>query len=165
MFAQIAPVGGIVGKARNGQFFRIHHQVPDSLFFTKSFGFLQFPFRKRAGPGGNGQHFVPQGIVGHFQEKSGIHPSGKSHRHTAQLPEHALEFFQFVSICRFFHGMVSFLISFLSSYRNRVLKGRLYFLDILLNFLRSLCSILNLYYTMDGRNGTGFLLRSIFPDW
>lgn len=77
--------------------------MADPFFLTKSFGFLQFPFRERTGTGRYGQYLVSQCIMRHLQEKGGIHPSGKSHRHTAQVPEDGLELFQFRCIFRILH--------------------------------------------------------------
>ena len=91
MLAQVAAVLGVMGEALDVQLLGLNDDLPDALGLAEGSGLLQFPLGERAGLSCHGDGLVAQRIVGDFQQKGGIHPAGKRHRHTAQLTQIVLQ--------------------------------------------------------------------------
>ena len=74
-----------MGKTLDAQLFRLNNDLFDALGLAESGRLFQLALRERAGLGRHGDGFVPERIVGDFEQKGGIHPAGKRHRYAAQF--------------------------------------------------------------------------------
>ena len=67
MLAEIAAVFGVLPKPFNVQFLRLTDNVANAILSAEVLGLFSFPLGERTGGRGDGDHMIPQHIMGEPQ--------------------------------------------------------------------------------------------------
>ena len=91
VLAEVAAVRGIFAEALDVQLLRAANHVLDAVLPAEGLRLLQLPLREGAGGCRHGDGARPQHVVGHLQQKGGVHAAGEGHRHAAQFAQVILQ--------------------------------------------------------------------------
>ena len=83
LLAVVAAVLGILGKAGNGQLVKGKLKVTDAVLLTELVRATTVAVGDGAPHGGDGNHVLPQHVVGDQGEQRGVHPARKRHGYGA----------------------------------------------------------------------------------
>ena len=98
-FTDIAAVRRILTEPRDVEFVDLAYLLANVIFLAEILRFFQFSVGERAWTCGNGHSFVTECFLCSFQQKCGVHSTGKSYGYTSQRTEDFLEFSVFFFKC------------------------------------------------------------------
>ena len=98
-FTDIAAVRRILTESRDVEFVDLAYLLANVIFLAEILRFFQFSVGERAWTCGNGHSFVTKCFLCSFQQKCGVHSTGKSYGYTSQRTEDFLEFSVFFFKC------------------------------------------------------------------